>query len=140
MVKDILEQVKTIATHPTIVSIMIFGNMILQLISMWTQEANYPGGVRGGAIGFSIGSMGYVGTGADSVSVKKDFWEYNPIFDSWTQEADFGGIARGEAVGFSIGTKGYVGTGYNDTTGSIGDFWEYDPTNDIWTQKADFWR
>ena len=32
------------------------------------------------AIGFSLGSKGYIGTGANAASARKtDFWEYTPI-------------------------------------------------------------
>ncbi len=87
---------------------------------------------RSGAVGFSIGSKGYIGTGGAD-----DFWEYDPILNSWTQKADFGGTARSSAVGFSIGTKGYLGTGSTDT-GPQKDFWEYDPELNTWVQKSDF--
>lgn len=93
---------------------------------------------RYGAIGFGIGTKGFMGTGRVKVngvfSLKKDFWEYDPATDSWTQKADFGGLARYNAVGFSIGTKGYIGTGM----GGGNDFWEYDPTLNKWTRKAEF--
>ena len=64
------------------------------------------------AVGFSIGSKGYIGTGLLIVTFHfKDFWEYDPATNTWTQKADFGGTARTNAVGFSIGSKGYIGTG-----------------------------
>jgi hypothetical protein len=45
----------------------------------WTQKADFGGIGREGAVGFSIGSKGYIGTGVDdSYSYKKDFWEYTP--------------------------------------------------------------
>jgi len=43
----------------------------------WTQTANFGGGEQYGAVGFSIGSKGYIGTGANSSSYLKDFWEYD---------------------------------------------------------------
>ena len=101
----------------------------------WTQKANFDGGLRSFAIGFSILSKGYVGTGSE-VTNKKDFWEYNPVTDTWTQKADFDGTARYGAVGFAIGSKGYIGTGQDGTNKK--DFWEYDPGTDTWIQKADF--
>ncbi len=88
------------------------------------------------AVGFSIGSKGYIGTGNDG-SYTKDFWEYDPAANTWTQKADFGGTARYCAVGFSIGSKGYIGTGC-DGSSYTEDFWEYDPAGNTWTQKADF--
>ena len=103
----------------------------------WTQKANFGGIARAGAVGFSIGSKGYIGTGSIIGNVYSDFWEYDPATDIWTQKANFGGTARDRAVGFSIGSKGYIGTGYHDGI-YYDDFWEYDPATNAWTQKADF--
>jgi len=103
----------------------------------WTQKADFGGVIRFGAVGFSIGSKGYLGTGGQwTWAYYKDFWEYDPDNDTWTQKADFGGTARENAVGFSINSKGYIGTGYDSTYRK--DFWEYDPVSNIWVQKADF--
>jgi hypothetical protein len=110
--------------------------MLFAAADTWTQKANLVGTARFAAIGFSIGSKGYIGTGFDG-SYSKDFWEYDPVVNTWTQKADFGGGVRSDAVGFSIGTKGYVGTGY-DSSSYGKDFWEYDPAVNTWTQKADF--
>src|SRR5439155_1183684 len=104
--------------------------------NVWTQKANFGGPARENAVGFSIGSKGYVGTGYNFGGVYKDFWEYDPISNIWTRRADFGGTARYVAVGFSIGSKGYVGTGNDGILKK--DFWEYDPATNSWTQKADF--
>jgi hypothetical protein len=101
----------------------------------WLRKADYGGGIRGYATGFSIGTKAYLGTG-DSGSYHKDFWEWDQPSDTWTQKADFGGTARWAAVSFSIGTKGYLGTGTG--AGYKKDFWEYDPALNTWTQKADF--
>jgi photosystem II stability/assembly factor-like uncharacterized protein len=102
----------------------------------WTQKADFGGTARNSAVGFSIGSKGYVGTGSDGVS-RKDFWEYDPSANSWLQKADFGGTSRYSAVGFNIGSIGYIGTGFA-TDGIKKDFWEYDPAVNTWLQKADF--
>jgi N-acetylneuraminic acid mutarotase len=105
----------------------------------WTQKANFGGGLRAEAIGFSIGNKGYIGTGfkLPSFALKKDFWEYDPSTNIWTQKADFGGGLREDAVGFSVGTKGYIGTGISGSTFKS-DFWEYDPAINTWIQKIDF--
>jgi hypothetical protein len=95
--------------------------------NVWTQKANFQsffGSLkRQGAIGLSIGSKGYIGTGLRS-STLKDFWEYDPVANTWTQRADFGGTARYFAAGFSIGNKAFIGTGSTGGPGSK-DFWEY---------------
>jgi N-acetylneuraminic acid mutarotase len=105
----------------------------------WIQKADFGGGYREKATGFSIGSKGYIGTGSDlyGSESKNDFWEYDPATNAWTQKANFGGTARYGATAFSIGSKGYIGTGY---AGGVyeNDFWEYIPTTNAWTQKANF--
>ncbi len=102
---------------------------------VWTQKADFGGVARQLAVGFSIGSKGYIGTGADIV-FRKDFWEYDPVFNKWTQKADFGGSARGASFGFSVSGKGYIGAG-TDGAAYRKDFWQYDPLSDSWSQQAD---
>ncbi len=108
----------------------------------WIQKSNIGITGRFQAVGFSIGNRGYIGTGYDGSSFKKDFWEYNPDAGAWSQKTDFAGNARKGAVGFAIGNKGYIGTG---TTAFLGpdalrnnDFWEYDPANNLWIQRPSF--
>jgi hypothetical protein len=104
----------------------------------WTQKTDVGGIARQNAVGFSIGTKGYIGTGEDiNGNYYNDFWEYDPAIDIWTQKANFGGTSRHSAVGFSIGDKGYIGTG-QDATNYKNDFWEYDPVSNTWTQKASF--
>jgi N-acetylneuraminic acid mutarotase len=107
----------------------------------WTQKANMAGGSRKAAIGFSIGSKGYIGTGNNSttggINYTQDFWEYDPANNMWTKKADFGGGGRIAAIAFSMNSKGYVGTGIS-SAGVQKDFYEYDPSNNTWTKKADF--
>jgi Galactose oxidase, central domain len=115
----------------TIFLLIVVGNTS-SVFAQWTQKANFGGGLRRDAVGFTIGTKGYTGTGRDGANTNyKDFWEYDPSTNAWTQKADFGGTARSGAVGFAIGTKGYIGTGSNTN-----DFWEYDPSTNVWTQKA----
>jgi hypothetical protein len=112
------------------------------IANIWVQKADFGGGGRYLAVGFSIGSKGYSGTGTNTglgLSTEKDFWEYDPLSDLWSQKEDVGGVSRADAVGFSIGDKGYIGTGYTaDLNGYLKDFWQYDPTSDTWIQKTDF--
>jgi PKD repeat protein len=119
-----------------IIAFVIINQMPVKAIG-WVAKANYGGTSRQFAVGFSIGSKGYIGTGSDISGARNDFWEYDPATNAWTQKTNFGGTARMQAVGFAIGTKGYIGTGL-DFNGSEKDFWEYNPTTNSWTQKADF--
>src|SRR5258705_10335768 len=84
-----------------------------QATNIWTQKANFGGTARSGAVGFSIGSKGYIGTGyvRNESKFLKDLWEYNPSLNIWIRKADLPGAEREGAVGFSIGNKGYIGTG-----------------------------
>jgi N-acetylneuraminic acid mutarotase len=110
------------------------------ITDIWTQEANTGGLGRAYATGFSIGTMGYFGTGNNSTEnggQLKDFLEYNPETNAWNQEATFTQIPRDFCIGFSIGTKGYLGTGVVGTSTCVQDFWEYDQTANTWTQKTD---
>ncbi|MCB9263770.1 MAG: hypothetical protein H6558_01945 [Lewinellaceae bacterium] len=107
-------------------------------LNVWIPKANFEGGDRSGAVGFSIGQKGYIGTGTGGGQLKKDFWEYDPQTDNWAQKADFPGGARQLAVGFAITNKGYIGTGYGEDLLYRKDFWEYDPQADSWAEKADF--
>jgi hypothetical protein len=126
-------------TKACIIAILLAGGLTsIRAQDTWTQKADFGGTARFGAVGFSIGSKGYVGTGSAFNSGHKiDFWEYDPSTNAWTQKANFGGPGRDLAVGFSIGSKGYIGTGSTDV-GFVNDFWEYDPATNTWTQKADF--
>jgi N-acetylneuraminic acid mutarotase len=111
----------------------------------WTAKTAFGGTARKGAVGFSIGTKGYIGTGWDGSVLFKDFWMYDPVAGTWTQKVNFAGtdtgtsgLARTEAVGFSIGTKGYVGTGYDDTPALTKDFWEFDSVANTWKKMTDF--
>jgi N-acetylneuraminic acid mutarotase len=107
-----------------------------QATDVWTQKADFPGNARAGAVGFSIGIKGYIGTGGNGDSYLKDFWEWDQATDAWMQKADLPGNGRAGAVGFSIGNKGYIGTGINENLSK--DFWEWDQMNNVWTQKNSF--
>jgi len=120
-------------------------------LGSWAAKTSFTGSARGGSVGFSVGTKGYVGTGAygstASPTVLKDFYEFDPAGNagagSWTAKTAFPGTARTAAVGFSIGSKGYVGTGGYPSTSSTSliyynDFYEYDPVADSWTAKLSF--
>lgn len=92
---------------------------------------------RASAVAFATSSMGFVGLGSGSNPFFKDFWRYDPVYDTWTQVADFAGTGRTQAVAFCVQEKGYVGTG-QDATGYKKDFYMYDPLLNTWTPVADF--
>lgn len=104
-----------------------------QILDTWTKKADFGGGGRELAVGFSMNSRGYIGTGSGA----NDFWEYSPSNNSWTKKADFGGGGRNMAAGFSIAGKGYLGTG--EGWGATSDFWQYSPSppppSTIWAKS-----
>jgi len=114
----------------------IFGSLNSRAQNIWVQEADFGGGIRKDAFGFSIGNVGYLGSGVNYTEGKLDFWKYDPSSNVWTQESDFPNERR-YAVGFSIGNYGYAGTG-TGVTGAINDFWQYDPAANTWAKKANF--
>jgi N-acetylneuraminic acid mutarotase len=81
--------------------------------NIWTQKADFEGGPRFNAVGFSSGSKGYIVIGGWDTTRLKDVWEYDPATNIWSQKADFPGGERMYGVGFSIGSKGYIGLGNN---------------------------
>jgi len=114
-------------------------------INSWTRKASLPTApARAFAVGFSIGTKGYIGIGDKDPFAEggpsgyyQDFWEWDQATNVWTRKADYPGFSRSSAVGFSIGNKGYIGTGYGDGTVQR-DFWEWDQGTNIWTKKAEF--
>lgn len=105
--------------------------------NQWTQKTNFPSTGRRYPMSFSIGNMGYVGTGNPNGVYQTDLWEYDPLLDTWTPRTAFAGIGRAGAVAFAIGTSAYVGTG-NDNLGNFvsNDLWEWNQVSNSWTQKA----
>lgn len=103
----------------------------------WQQKADVGGIPRFGAVSFSIGDKGYIGTGSSEVGNLQDFWEYDPATETWTRKADLP-VALSASFGFSIGNKGYVGAGQSSGGELVRDFWEYDPGTNTWTKKANY--
>lgn len=104
----------------------------------WMQKADLPGVGRYNAVGFSIGTKGYIGLGLSATGVKKDFWQYDPLTNTWLQRLDFPGAAREQAFYFSAGSKGYVGGGFSNGQGDFKDFFEFDPAANTWTPRPEF--
>ena len=97
-------------------------------LNLWSQKINFPGTSRAYALGFSLGTKGYLGTGSGDLEggpgpYYHDFWEYNPSNNSWTSKPDYPGAGSFYLIGFSIGTRGYVGGGEGGNFFS--DFWQF---------------
>ena len=107
-----------------------------QASDTWTQMADFGGGNRNLAIGFAIGNKGYIGTGADSLTLFNDLWEWDEVTNIWTQKSSLPGVVRAAAVGFNLSNYGLVGSG-SGYTSRLRDFWLYDPVSDSWESRTD---
>ncbi|MBK7682240.1 MAG: PKD domain-containing protein [Bacteroidetes bacterium] len=105
----------------------------------WIILDSLPSSPRSNAIGFSIGTNGYVGGGydPDSLGTHQAFWEYNTVANVWTQKANLP-YPIFSAFCFSINNKGYYGCGRDSIYDAKNDFFEYDPSLNTWVQKVDF--
>lgn len=101
----------------------------------WTQEADFAGSARHGAVGFGNNLFGYVGTGQDANGLCKDFFKYDPNANTWQQLNDFPGSARKFAVAHFIGEDAYLTTG--DDGVYQNDCWVYVTQFDVWAQRSD---
>jgi N-acetylneuraminic acid mutarotase len=84
------------------------------------------------AVGFSMGTKGYISTGYSSSGSYSDLWEWDQASNIWTQKTDYPGGTLEGATAFAIGTKAYILAVYN------GNFYEWDQATDTWTSKATF--
>jgi N-acetylneuraminic acid mutarotase len=119
----------------------------VDLVGNWLTRSDYEGDARSEAVAFSIGNIGYVGTGYNYNNDErlKDFWAYDADQNYWRQIADLDTAAssdkvaeaRSGAVAFAAAGKGYVGTGSNGQK-LLNDFWVYDPENNTWNAIAPF--
>ena len=105
----------------------------------WTRKDDFKGGVRDGALAFSIGGYGYVGTGCNSDATgsesayKMDFYRFNPNGaegSQWEAVSGYGGEKRYFGTAFVIDEVAYICCGRNNSTDLV-DFWKFDGSN--WT-------
>jgi len=108
----------------------------------WQALPPFPSAPRSNAIGFAIGSYGYIGLGYNCIGGSlctfnyfSDLWRFDPTNFSWTRMADFPGTPRAYATSFVIGDKAYVTGGIH---AGDNDLWEYDPATNAWTKKANY--
>ena len=112
-----------------------------QATNAWVQKTGLGSTVREYAVGFTIGSKGYIGTGQYSsgftLMFRNDLWEYNQSTGAWTQKANFPGAARCGAAAFVVNNIAYIGAGEAYPTPYY-DFYAFDPSSNSWTQKTSF--
>lgn len=100
----------------------------------WTVLADFPGGPRGGGIGFTDGHKAYVGMGNHG-PILTDLWQLDPATLTWTRMTD---IPRGRysTVAMVFGHHAYISTGAQNTGGNV-DVWQYEmPYNYQWSTGA----
>jgi len=100
---------------------------------LWSPIEDFPGGKREGAVGFAIGTKGYVGLGRDGAVAFDDFYEYDSESGTWTTiPIPFDGEARYGAVAFTLGGYAYVGAGATVAGKGLSDFYKFDPATNGW--------
>ncbi len=94
------------------------------LTDSWAQVADYAGGPRSAATGYTIGDRAFVSAGQAGFTDHADTWEYLPTLNTWAARASMpmGGFGW---QGVGIGSKAYLRAGSA--------FLEYDPAMDSWT-------
>ena len=102
----------------------------------WTQKDDFGGGMRYGAMGFSVGGYGYAGTGYND-NFLKDFYRFDPnaaAGNQWQIVNGFEGGKRVNGLAFVINDVAYIGFGQNNSTYAE-DFYSFDGTT--WTRLRD---
>lgn len=103
--------------------------------STWQPIAPFKGSARKLAVGFGLGSKGYVTTGWDGANNQKDCYQYDPVQDSWTLIDAIPGDKRQGASVFVYKDKVYLFGGAGSATACT-DMWQMDSVNLKWTALA----
>jgi N-acetylneuraminic acid mutarotase len=128
-----------------LITILIIFQSVAQVFGqnyVWTQKADFGGGTRYAAFGFSIGNTGFAGSGVGFLSgnyqyVYTDFWKYDQPNDTWVQLANHPAPCRNAASGFSIADKGYVTVGWSSSN-QLATSMKYDTASNTWSSVANF--
>ncbi|MDR0792787.1 MAG: hypothetical protein LBE82_05725 [Chitinophagaceae bacterium] len=113
----------------------------------WRQMASVPGGPRFAAVGFSIGNLGYIGTGMITDTINpgtfrpiKEFYSFDPTqgdSGKWVQESSMINDKRAAAQSFVYNNQAYVVGGLNDAGKTSVDFEVFTPGS---TQGSGSWK
>lgn len=106
-------------------------------LDRWQQKADFPGAPRRYALGFAIGTRGYVGFGRQYYPPYfGDFYAYDASSNRWTPQAGLApdDVEAEDYVAFAANGKGYLFPAAADNAAVI----EYDPTTNRWTPKQRF--
>jgi len=110
----------------------------------WTSKAPLPdpansavgSGARYGAVGFGIGSLGYICSGYTG-SHTKDLWEFNPGTNTWAQKSSMNtSDKRRDAVAMVYNGEAYIVSGTNNGS-VVTEMAKYTPSTDTWTKLRD---
>lgn len=95
----------------------------------WTKRAPFPGKLRIGAVGFSIGNKGYIGGG-------RNFGKPDSLGTSTFQQGSQHVVVSNAP---KVWEREDVTVTYVNAKGDslLNDFWEYDAIANTWTKKAD---
>jgi outer membrane protein OmpA-like peptidoglycan-associated protein len=108
----------------------------------WKQMADFPGGIRHGAIAFSIGGFGYIGLGGQpgTANSYNDLWKYDPKLDKWTKMADFPELGRVNTSVFTCNNEAYVlfGDAGIKLSENERNVYKYNTTTDSWVKDNIF--
>jgi N-acetylneuraminic acid mutarotase len=108
--------------------------------NVWTRKTDFPGTARYSAVGYTIGTKGYITSGRTSmtsVTAVLDQWEWDQPTDTWTSKASIPEASgRYDATAFTVGAKAYIGGGVYTGSGSATTFFEWDQASNIWTARA----
>ena len=121
-------------------------NLIFPFIEKWIQASTPTPAMRKYAIGFALGTKGYMGGGEgyfpgqdpNYAQTMNDFWEYDPAGNTWTQRADML-FPLERAATFVIGTRGFVCTGQSFTSTQMtlsNALYMYDQASNTWHQRS----
>lgn len=100
---------------------------------VWTQKANFPGGQREGATGFTANGRGFAGFGSPFIQFSKDLYEYIPATNTWDKKADVPGIGFAFSSGFALDSIYYIGP-ENGTNRMMA----YNVNSNVWDTVAAF--
>ncbi len=99
----------------------------------WTQLADFPGGVREGATGFSAMGRGFAGFGSPFIQFSKDLYEFLPDSNRWVAKASVPGIGFAFSHGFVIDSIFYIGP--ENGTNQV---YAYNVITNVWDTVAPF--
>lgn len=105
----------------------------------WSSKADFPGVPRYGTHHFTIGGLGYVGSGNSGSALGpyvSDMYAYDPVSNTWVSKSALPGLARyGTSTITAIG-HAFVFGGLMSNQQHTGDIYEYDALSDSWTLRA----